>query len=48
MINIFHYKGGINMSEIQVQSQQELAPKDPRGGVICGIGCDGGVCGIFC
>ncbi|HFX3766580.1 MULTISPECIES: hypothetical protein [Enterococcus] len=22
------------MSEIQVQSQQELAPKDPRGGVI--------------
>ncbi|EEI59703.1 hypothetical protein HMPREF0352_2091 [Enterococcus faecium TX1330] len=34
MINMSYYNGGINMSEIQVQSQQELAPKDPRGGVI--------------
>lgn len=36
------------MTEIQVQSQQEATTINPRGGAICGIGCDGGVCGIFC
>lgn len=37
------------MTEIQVQAQDTTGPGiDTRGGIICGIGCDGGLCGIFC